>query len=409
MSLQVAVLSMHTSPLAQPGTGDGGGMNVYVRELATALARAGVRCEVFTRAERTDSPRIVNVEPGFRVHNVEAGPLTRVVKEDLVALTGPFATAVHSRMDELHINAQLIHANYWLSAVAGHQLKHDLDLPLVTTFHTLAKVKNETDEFDLEPQLRADLEASTMGCTDMVLANTAIESEQLQRLYGADPSRIEEVPLGVDHAFFSPGNRAGARAALTLGNAGPVLLYVGRIQPLKGTDLAVQTLAAMRNRNATLVVVGGPSGANGQAEVDRVHQLAESLGVADRVRWVDPQPHHLLSTYYRAADVCLVPSKSESFGLVALEAGACGTPVVASNVGGLQTIVDQGSSGYLVDGRDPVDWAARVDSILDDSPSAAAMAFNAANRSQRYAWSYTAARLRRLYNDLTVRSLVDCA
>jgi D-inositol-3-phosphate glycosyltransferase len=411
MSLQVAVLSMHTSPLAQPGTGDGGGMNVYVRELATALARAGVTCEVFTRAESALSPAIINVEPGFRVHNVVAGPTTRVAKEDLVDLTGPFADAVHNRLAAANINPQLIHANYWLSAVAGHQLKHDLDVPLVTTFHTLARVKNETDQFDLEPQLRADLEASTMGCTDMVLANTAVESEQLQRLYGAEPARIEEVPLGVDHAFFSPGNRAGARAALKLGpiGDGPILLYVGRIQPLKGTDLAVETLAAMRNRSATLVVVGGPSGANGQAEVDRVHALADALGVADRVRWVDPQPHHLLSTYYRAADVCLVPSKSESFGLVALEAGACGTPVVASNVGGLQTIIDQGSSGYLVDGRDPVDWAHRVDSILSDPQSASAMAFNAANRSQRYAWSYTAARLRRLYGDLTARSLVDCA
>ena len=407
MSLQVAVLSMHTSPLAQPGTGDGGGMNVYVRELATALARAGVGCEVFTRAESTDCPAIVNVEPGFRVHNVAAGPLARVDKEDLLELASPFATSVRERLESLHLEPSIIHANYWLSAVAGHELKHQLDLPLVTTFHTLARVKNETDVFDLEPQLRADLEASTIGCTDMVLANTKIESEQLQRLYGADPSRIEEVPLGVDHAFFSPGNRAGARAALKLGNVA-ILLYVGRIQPLKGTDLAVQTLAAMKNRHAILVVVGGPSGANGEAEVQRVHALAESLGVADRVRWVEPQPHHLLSTYYRAADVCLVPSKSESFGLVALEAGACGTPVVASNVGGLQTIIDQGSSGYLVDGRDPAHWAYRVDSLLDDSASAAAMAFNAANRSQRYAWSYTAARLRRLYGDLAVRSLVTC-
>lgn len=407
MSLQVAVLSMHTSPLAQPGTGDGGGMNVYVRELATALARAGVACEVFTRVESVDSPAIVNVEPGFRVHNVAAGPLSRVPKEDLLDLAAPFATSVRERLETLRIEPSLIHANYWLSAVAGHQLKHELDLPLVTTFHTLARVKDETDAFDLEPQLRADLEASTIGCTDMVLANTNVESEQLQRLYGADPSRIEEVPLGVDHAFFSPGNRAGARAALKLGNA-PVLLYVGRIQPLKGTDLAVQTLASMKHRGATLVVVGGPSGVNGQAEVDRVRDLADSLGVAERVRWVEPQPHHLLSTYYRAADVCLVPSKSESFGLVALEAGACGTPVVAANVGGLQTIIDQGSTGYLVDGRDPVDWAARVDSLLDDSASSAAMAFNAANRSQRYAWSYTAARLRRLYGDLVVRSLVTC-
>ena len=406
MTLQVAVLSMHTSPLAQPGTGDGGGMNVYVREMATALARAGVECEVFTRAESVAAPAVVNVEPGFRVHNVTAGPLQRVPKEHLLDLTGPFARAVTQRLRDSAIAPSLIHANYWLSAVAGHQLKHELDIPLVTTFHTLARVKTEAN--DAEPEVRALNEAASIGCTDMVLANTRVESEDLQRLYGADPSRIEEVPLGVDHAFFSPGSRAGARAALKLGSE-PLLLYVGRIQPLKGTDLAVATLAAMKTKNATLMVVGGPSGADGQVEVDRVHQLARDLGVADRIRWVEPQPHHLLSTYYRAADVCIVPSRSESFGLVALEAGACGSPVVASNVGGLQTIVDQESTGYLVDGRDPAAWAHRVDAILADTRLAEGMGFNAALRSQRYAWSYTAARLRRLYSDLTVRSLVNCS
>ena len=406
MTLHVAVLSMHTSPLAQPGTGDGGGMNVYVRELATSLARAGVSCDVFTRADSESQPATINVEPGFRVHNVVAGPVSRVAKEELPPLAAEFAVAVRERLEQARITPSLIHANYWLSSVAGHQLKHELELPLVTTFHTLARVKAESSE--PEPELRIQMEQSTIGCTDMILANTRVESEELQRLYGADPARIEEVPLGVDHAFFSPGNRAGARAALRLGS-GPVLLYVGRIQPLKGTDLAVQTLAGLRHSNATLVVVGGPSGVDGHVEVERVKAMAAELGVADRIRWVDPQPHHLLSTYYRAADVCLVPSRTESFGLVALEAGACGTPVVAANVGGLQTIVDPGMTGHLVNGRDPADWAAAVDAILSDPQAAAAMAFNAATRSQRYAWSYTAARLRRLYTDLTARSLVVCA
>jgi D-inositol-3-phosphate glycosyltransferase len=403
--MNVAVLSLHTSPLAQPGTGDGGGMNVYVRELATALARAGVTCDVFTRADREGLAPVINVEPGFRVHHVEAGPVASVAKEDLSGLTDTFADAVATRIETNGLNPQLLHANYWLSAVSGHRLKHQLDIPLVATFHTLARVKAEGNDF--EPEARALAEAATIGCTDMVLANTAVEAEQLVRLYGADPLRIEEVPLGVDHAFFSPGPRSGARAALGLG-AGPVMLFVGRIQPLKGTELALRSFAASSHRNATLVVVGGPSGLDGQSEVDRIHELARTLGVADRVRFCAPQPHHILSTYYRAADVCLVPSRSESFGLVALEAAACGTPVVAANVGGLTTLVDDGQTGFLIDDRDPECWAAAIDCILGDTQWAAEMSAASAARSRRYAWSYTAARLRRLYTDLTVRQLIEC-
>lgn len=406
MSLHVSVLSMHTSPLAQPGTGDGGGMNVYVRELSTALARAGVVCDVFTRADSPDLRPVVSVEPGFRVHHVEAGPLAPVAKEQLPGLTGAFADAVHDRLDAERLRSDVVHANYWLSGEAGHVLKHRLDIPLVVTFHTLALVKAAAD--DAEPPARALAERAVLGCTDLVLANTEIEAEELVRFYDADPTRIEEVPLGVDHAFFSPGSRAGARAALGLGNE-PVLLFVGRIQALKAPELGVLTLAASSHRDARLLIVGGPSGADGQREVDRVRGLVADLGLADRVRFVDPQPHHLLSTYYRAADVCLVPSRSESFGLVALEAAACGTPVVAAKVGGLQHVVADGETGILVSGRDPLVWATAVDRILDDTTRARALSSAAAARSQRYAWSYTAARLRRLYGDLTVRRLVSCA
>ncbi len=405
--LRVTVLSMHTSPLAQPGTGDGGGMNVYVRELSTALARAGVICDVFTRADRTGLQPVANIEPGLRVHHVEAGPLESVVKEELPALTDAFAQAVQDRLAAEGVRPTLIHANYWLSAVAGHKMKHALDVPLVSTFHTLARVKTENNDF--EPEERARAEASVIGCSDLVLANTMVEADELVRLYGADPLRIAEVPLGVDHAFFSPGNPAGARAALGLApGPGPVMLFVGRIQPLKGIELALRSFAASRHRNAQLVVVGGPSGLHGAVEVNRMHQLAEELGVASRVRWCDPQPHHILSTYYRAADVCLVPSRSESFGLVALEAGACGIPVVASNVGGLQTLVDNGETGALISERDPEVWAATIDRILDQPALAASMGERAAQRSRRYAWSYTGARLRRLYTDLALRQLVDC-
>jgi D-inositol-3-phosphate glycosyltransferase len=404
-TMRVVVLSFHTSPLTQPGTGDGGGMNVYVRELSTALARAGVECDVMTRASSPADARVVFVEPGFRVHHIVAGPLAPVPKEDLRPLVPAFADAVRDRMAEDGIAADLLHANYWLSAEAGHTLKHVLDVPLAITFHTLARVKSETNDF--EPEERALSEEAAIGCCDVILANTTVEAEQLIRLYGADPYRIEEVPLGVDHAFFSPGSQAGARAALKLDDR-PLLLFVGRLQSLKGADLAIEALAASHHRDARLLLCGGPSGVNGQVYVDELRTLAKRLGVADRLVWVDPKPHHLLSTYYRAADAVLVPSRSESFGLVALEASACGVPVIAADVGGLATIIDHGRTGFLVDGRDPSSWAMRIDAVLDDPALASALGAAAADRSRRYAWSTTAARLRRLYNDLAARALVQC-
>ncbi len=381
-------------------------MNVYVRELSTALARAGVECDVMTRATSVTDPAVIAVEPGFRVHNIVAGPLAPVAKEDLRPLVPVFAEAVRERMNLHGIRADVLHANYWLSAEAGHLLKHELDVPLAITFHTLARVKSESN--DPEPEDRALSEAAAIGCTDMILANTTVEAEQLVRLYGADPTRIEEVPLGVDHAFFSPGSQAGARGALKLGDE-PMLLFVGRLQGLKGADLAIEALAASRHRNATLLLCGGPSGVDGEVYVDELHRLAARLGVADRIRWVTPKPHHLLSTYYRAADAVLVPSRSESFGLVALEASACGVPVIAANVGGLATIVVDGLTGFLVDGRDPVAWGGRIDAVLDAPGLAEVLGNAAALRSRHYAWSTTAARLRRLYGDLSMRALVQCA
>jgi D-inositol-3-phosphate glycosyltransferase len=403
---RLAVLSLHTSPLAQPGQGDSGGMNVYVRELVSALAQAGVQADVFTRRWDEESPEIVEVEPGFRVVHVEAGP-PDLAKEQLPDVVEPFAEGVRTHLAATG-DVGALHANYWLSGVAGHQLKHALDLPLVSTFHTLARVKAETG--DPEPARRVRAEADVIGCSDAILASCRAEAEQLVRLYGADPTRIELVPPGVDHAFFSPGDRTGARAALAhldLGT-GPVLLFVGRIQPLKGLDVAVGALAALRRPDATLVVVGGASGSEGTREVARIHALVEELGVADQVRFVAPQPHHLLSTYYRAADVCVVPSRSESFGLVALEAAACGTPVVAAAVGGLRTLVDEGTTGFLVEERDPARFAERIGALLDDTGLAQRLGAQAAQRGRGYTWSTAAGRLRRVYGDLTARTLVDC-
>jgi D-inositol-3-phosphate glycosyltransferase len=379
-------------------------MNVYVRELVSALAQAGVRADVFVRRWSTDLPDVVDVEPGFRVVHVDAGP-SDLRKEQLPDIVTAYADAVLG-----HITAagdvDAIHANYWLSGVAGHRLKHELNLPLVSTFHTLARVKAETG--DDEPERRIDAEAQVIGCSDAILASCTAEAAQLVRLYGADPNRIEIVPPGVDHAFFSPGDRRGARAALDLGDD-PVLLFVGRVQPLKGLDVAIRALAALDDARAQLVAVGGASGAGGDEEVARVHKLVAELGLADRVRFVEPQPHHLLSTYYRAADVCLVPSRSESFGLVALEAAACGTPVVAAAVGGLRTLVQHGTTGFLVEGRDPEVFAAYTAEVLGNHELAITLSRQAAERARGYTWSTAAARLRRIYGDLAARTLVDCA
>lgn len=392
----VAMLSMHTSPLAQPGEGDSGGMNVYVRELAAALAQAGVPTSVYVREWRAGLPERVAVEPLLEVVHVPAGPHD-LAKEQLPPVVDLFADGVRRDLVERG-DATVLHANYWLSAVAGHRLKHELEMPLVTTFHTLGRVK--TDAGDGEPDARVAAERAVVGCSDAVCASNSVEAHQLAGLYGASRERLEIVPPGVDHAFFSPGDTRGARAALGLGGE-PIILFVGRIQPLKGLDVVVDALAASRS-GATLVVVGGPSGPGGDDELASVRHQVAAHGLAGRVRFVPPQPHHLLSTYYRAADLTVVPSRSESFGLVAAESLACGTPVVAAAVGGLTTLVRDGGNGLLLDHRDPRRWAAAIDDLLAEPGRLAAMSADAAAGGRDYTWSTTAARLRRVYADLSL-------
>lgn len=401
---RVSILSMHTSPLAQPGVGDGGGMNVYVRELVSALAHAGLDCTTYTRAWRPDLPQVVNVEPNHRVVHIEAGDFD-LPKNDLVSVVDSFADGVRD-----HIVAtggtDVLHGNYWLSGIAGHRLKHELNLPLVMTFHTFARVKAQGG--DPEPVSRENAESSIIGCTDAICVSCTEEERQFRSLYGTPPGTIEIVAPGVEHAFFAPGEKRGARHALRLPVDVPVMLFVGRIQPLKGLDVAVETLARLADRRTRLVVVGGASGNEGESEVVRVRSLIEALGVADRVDFVAPQAHHMLSTYYRAADVVIVPSRSESFGLVALEAAACGVPVVASGVGGLITIVEDGITGHLVADRSPDVFADHVDRILANPIDAMAMGARAAEKARRYTWSFAAARLRRAYADVTSRERVVC-
>jgi D-inositol-3-phosphate glycosyltransferase len=379
-------------------------MNVYVRELSSALARAGVECDVYTRADRPDLEPVVRVEPGFRVHHIAAGPALAVDRHALPSLVPEFTEGVLDRMGDEPADA--LHANYWLSGMAGHAIKHQLDLPLVSTFHTLARVK--ADAGDDEPDERVRAEHDVMACSDAVLASCSVEAAQLRQLYGVDPERIEIVAPAVDHAFFAPGNRQQARRAINLPEDAQVVLFVGRIQALKGLDVAVAAFADLHSPDAVMVVVGGPSGPEGEVEHARVEKLAADLGVSDRIIWRDPQPHELLSTYYRASNVVLVTSRSESFGLVALEAAACGTPVVAAAVGGQRTLVDHGRTGFLVEGRDPAVFAAFAGEVLGNQPLAIEMGANAAQRALRYQWSVSAARLRRLYSDLTARTLTTC-
>jgi D-inositol-3-phosphate glycosyltransferase len=402
---RVAVLSLHTSPLTQPGSGDSGGMNVYVRELVSALAQAGVECTTYTRASRPGLADVVQVEPGHRVVHIPAGPFD-LAKEQLPSVLSEFGDAVvdHIKNDS---PADVLHANYWLSGLVAHRIKHELDLPFVSTFHTLAKVKAEGGDFESEWRERAETEI--IDCADAICVSCTEEERHFRRLYGDPAGKIEVVAPGVEHAFFAPGDRRGARNALGLPLDCPVLLSVGRIQSLKGPDVAVRALAELRRPDALLLIVGGASGLEGDDEMLRLLALISELAVEDQVRFVEPQPHHILSTYYRAADAVIVPSRSESFGLVALEASACGIPVVASAVGGLLSLVDHGDTGFLVQDRDPSRFAHYIAEIIDHPDRSASMGVRAAARARRYTWGFAAARLRRVYTDITVRELVACA
>jgi D-inositol-3-phosphate glycosyltransferase len=397
-------------------------MNVYVRELSAALARSGVACDVFTRAWTADLPETIEVEPGLRVHHVPAGPPEPLPKESLPDVVDAFTAAVLERMtaaatapsqDDEHGPFTSVHANYWLSGLSGHVIKHELNLPLVCTFHTLDRVKAEAVPEEVEadmPHRRAEAEASIIDCSDAVLASCTVEAEQITSLYGAEPGRIRIVPPGVDHAFFGPGHRPQARRALGLPQGGTLLLFVGRIQPLKCADAAIDTLAELcraGEQSYRLVIVGGPSGPHGEKALHGLVDLADAHGIRDRVHFVDPQPHELLSSYYRAADVCLVPSRSESFGLVALEAAACGTPVVANAIGGLTTLVDHGRTGFLVEDPTPERYAAAV-RRFDEPLMAERLSTASVLRARRYTWGAAAGALVDLHDELSERTLVEC-
>jgi D-inositol-3-phosphate glycosyltransferase len=381
-------------------------MNVYVRELSSAIARLGHDVDVYTRRDTFSLKEIEYVEPGFRVHHILAGPPVSLDRDDLTKYVGEFTDTV-ARIFERDGAPDAIHANYWLSGLAGHRLKHELNIPLIMTFHTLERVKADT--FERESDDRAFQEAALISCADAVLASCDVEAEQFVRLYNAEPARVHVVPLGVEHAFFAPGYRPQARRALGLGEQTPLLLFVGRLQELKGVDLALDTLIELRRRGryASLAIVGGPSGPDGGRTLSRLHERVAEAGAMNEVIFVAPQSHRRLSTWMRAADVTVVPSRAESFGLVALESSACGTPVVASDVGGLPTIVVEGVTGYLVRERNATHWADAIEEVLDSAEDTA-MSNAAVLRAGEYTWKRAGESLASLVRELSTASLAHC-
>lgn len=362
---RVAVLSVHTSPLSQPGTGDAGGLNVYVLQTALHLARRGVEVEIFTRATSSADPPTVLVAPGVLVRNVAAGPFEGLDKYDLPTQLCAFTAGVlraEANQDPGHYD--IVHSHYWLSGQVGWLARDRWAVPLVHTAHTLAAVKNAAlaDGDAPEPPLRAVGEQQVVDEADRLIVNTESEAHQLVSLHGADSNRIDVVHPGVDLRTFSPGDQMAARAALGLPPGDRIVAFVGRIQPLKAPDVLLRAAALLPD--VRVLVAGGPSG-SGLAAPDTLVRLAAELGITDRVIFLPPQPRDQLVNLYRAADLVAVPSYSESFGLVAIEAQACGTPVVAATVGGLPVAVADGRSGALVAGHDAGDWAAAIAGVLD--------------------------------------------
>lgn len=387
------MLSVHTSPLAQPGTGDAGGMNVYVLQTALHLARRGVAVEIFTRATSSADPAVVQVAPGVLVRNVVAGPFEGLDKYDLPTQLCAFTAGV-LRAEATHEPGyyDIVHSHYWLSGQVGWLARDRWAVPLVHTSHTLAAVKNASlaDGDAPEPPLRAVGEQQVVDEADRLIVNTEDEAQQLISLHRAHPARIDVVHPGVDLDVFSPGDRTAARAALGLPANEPIVAFVGRIQPLKAPDVLLR--AAARLPGVHVVVAGGPSGAgviphSGAGGPGGLVQLAHELGISARVTFLPPQPRDALAQVYRAADLVAVPSYSESFGLVAVEAQACGTPVVAARVGGLPVAVADRRSGTLVDGHDVGRWADAIDGVL--TGDRAAMSAAAVEHAATFSWDHT--------------------
>ncbi|HWM56579.1 MAG TPA: D-inositol-3-phosphate glycosyltransferase [Pseudonocardia sp.] len=394
---RVSVLAVHTSPLEQPGTGDAGGMNVYIVETATRMARRGVPVEIFTRATSSEQPPVAELAPGVLVRHIAAGPFEGLGKNDLPSQLCAFTAGVlrtEARHEPGHYG--VVHSHYWLSGQVGWLARDRWGVPLVHSAHTLARVKNAALAAGdtPEPMVRVIGEDQVVAEADRLIGNTDEETRQLVELYGADPRRIVTIPPGVDLDRFRPGDRDRARAELGIAPDAVVLAFVGRIQPLKAPDVLLRAAAELLRRDPALrarllvLVAGGPSG-SGLAEPTALQQLGTQLGLGDVLRFLPPQAGPELVRVYRAADVIAVPSHNESFGLVALEAQACGTPVVASRVGGLPVAVADGRSGLLVGGHRAEPWADALAAVALDPGRRAELGAAAVTHARGFSWDRT--------------------
>jgi D-inositol-3-phosphate glycosyltransferase len=414
---RVAMISVHTSPLATLGQGDGGGLNVYVRELSRQLGRRGIAVDIFTRRTAPDLPDVVPLDENVRVVHVAAGPAAPVEKGALFDLLGQFAAELALFGLREGASYDAIHAHYWLSGWVARLLRRYWGAPIVQMFHTLGRLKQGAAEAagerdGGESAQRIAGERQIMRDVDAIVAANARERAEIGWWYGLREPKIHTIPPGIDLDRFSPRDRDAARATLGLGPA-PTLLFVGRIDPVKGLPFLLDGLAALRGRWAgpvapSLLLVGGelrhgPAGDELGPDLAGVRQAAEARGVADAVVFRGAQPHGALPDYYAAADLTVVPSRYESFGLVAVEAMACGRPVVASRVGGLAYTVEDGENGFLVPYGDAEALAAALDRALGDEALRARLGAGALATARDFGWDAVADRILALYGDLAAR------
>ena len=400
MSLQrAAFISFHACPLAAPGQGKSGGMNVYVRELSRAIGESGVPVDIFTREHEDARASIEWIAPNVRVIHLPGGPHEASVG-DLFAHLPEFLDGVRAFQVKNDIEYDVVHSHYWLSAWIGQRFARGLGIPHLVTFHTLALIKMQSRAGESEPEEREVVEREAMLTADRIIAFSGHERDAMARLYGADPDRVMLAPCGVDLIKFRPLDQKEVRQRLGL-NGEKVLLYVGRVEPLKGLDLLVETAAQMDSgeEEVRMMVVGG--GGPGEPETDRVRRLAEERKVDGIIDFVGRVDHDDLPLYYNAADVCVVPSYYESFGLVALESMACGTPVVATRVGGLPTIVQHGHTGYLKSWRCPEAFANSVEMIISSSGLQESLGAAARRRAEQMGWENVASMISKEYRVLT--------
>ena len=390
---------LHTSPLEQAGIGDAGGMNVYVVESAKRIAASGVSVDIYTRANKSGLPEIVEIADGVTVRHLEAGPYDGITKDELPSqICALMSSFMHQEARLPAHYYDVIHSHYWISGQLGWLISERLGIPLVHTMHTMAKVKNLSlaEGEKPEPQTRAIGEEQVVAASAALIANTAAESASLVSLYDACPDNVYVVPPGVDLSTYKlNGGKKASRKKLKIADDALMLAFVGRIQPHKGPEVLIRAVAEMLKHTPVLrsklktIIMGGASG-NGSQEPERLRSIAQFLGVSDVIEFMPPVPHEELSDWYRASDLVCVPSYSESFGLVALEAQACGTPVVATAIGGLRTAVADGISGSLVDGHDPRAWSAVISRLLMEPERRLLLSMGAVEHASHFGWDATA-------------------